>query len=182
MNLSVTGETPRRARILQAALEAIAEYGVSAVTHRKIAQRAEVPLGSLTYYFTGIDALLEEALSGFAREMSQTYQAYLAQATSQREACEALTKVICGAQITTPENMELMYQLYAYASRRPALKTIMQEWMQRSQQILEVWFDPVTARALDAFIEGMTLHYVVDRKPLSEADIRGVVLRLAGIA
>jgi len=181
MNLSAIGEPPRRERILRATLEAIEEYGISGVTHRKIAQRAEVPLGSMTYYFTGIDALLEEALSGFARDMSQTYQAYLAKAASPQEACEALTQVICGAQITTPENMELMYQLYAYANRRPALKAIMQAWMQRSQQILEVWFDPITARALDAFIEGMTLHYVVDRKPLSEAEIREMVLRLARV-
>ena len=181
MNLSATGEVTRREQILHATLEAIAEYGISGVTHRKIAQRADVPLGSMTYYFTGIDALLEEALSDFARQMSQTYRDYLAQATSQRAACEALTQVICGAQITTPKNMELMYQLYAYASRRPGLKAIMQEWMQRSQQILEAWFDPATARALDAFIEGMTLHYVIDRQPLSEAEIRAMVLRLAGL-
>lgn len=30
----------------------------------------------------------------------------------------------------------------------------MQNWMQRSQQTLEQWFEPGTARALDAFIEG----------------------------
>ena len=30
----------------------------------------------------------------------------------------------------------------------------MQNWMQRSQQTLEQWFEPWTARALDAFIEG----------------------------
>ena len=37
-----------------------------------------------------------------------------------------------------------------------------------------------TARALDAFIEGMTLHFVVDREPLSRADIRAMVGRIAG--
>ena len=182
MNVPVTEALSRREHILHAALETIADYGVSGVTHRKIAERAGVPLGSLTYYFSGIDALLEEALSGFAREMSDDYQAWLSQAASQREACEALTQVICGAQITTPRNMELMYQLYAYASRRPALKAIMQAWMGRSHQILGAWFDPVTAKALDAFIEGMTLHYVIDKAPLCEAEIRQTVLRLAGLA
>ncbi len=47
----------------------------------------------------------------------------------------------------------------------------MQNWMQRSQQTLEQWFEPGTARALDAFIEGMTLHFVTDRKPLSREEI-----------
>jgi DNA-binding transcriptional regulator YbjK len=43
-------------------------------------------------------------------------------------------------------------------SKKPMLKSVMQNWMRTSQTTLERWFDPVTARALDAFIEGMTLH------------------------
>lgn len=38
--------------------------------------------------------------------------------------------------------------------RSAALKTVMQDWMKMSQTTLEQWFDPATARALDAFIEG----------------------------
>ena len=36
------------------------------------------------------------------------------------------------------------------------------------------------ARGLDAFIEGMTLHFVTDRAPLSKAAIRMMVGQLAG--
>lgn len=39
---------------------------------------------------------------------------------------------------------------------------------------------PDTARGLDAFIEGMTLHFVTDRAPLSKAAIRMMVGQLAG--
>ena len=56
----------------------------------------------------------------------------------------------------------------------------MQNWMHRSQQTLEQWFDPATARALDAFIEGMTLHFVTDRQPLAREEIRKMVGRIAG--
>ncbi len=55
--------------------------------------------------------------------------------------------------MTTARNMELMYQLYAFCSSQPALKAVMQHWMRRSQQTLEQWFEPATARGLDAFIE-----------------------------
>ncbi len=48
----------RRERILQATLDTIAAHGIHAVTHRKIATCANVPLGSLTYYFSGIEALI----------------------------------------------------------------------------------------------------------------------------
>ncbi len=59
--------------------------------------------------------------------------------------------MIYSSQVATPDNRELMDQLYARASQKPLLNTVMQHWMQRSQQTLEQWFEPGTARALDAF-------------------------------
>ncbi len=170
----------RREKILQATLETIAIHGISAVTHRKIAHCAGVPLGSLTYYFTGLDALLEEAFSGFTEQMSVQYLAFFQDVQDRNEAAEAVAELIFSAQMTTVRNMELMYQLYAYMSKKPVLKGVMQNWMRRSQHTLESWFDPVTARALDAFIEGMTLHFVVDRQPLTRDEIRHMVARIAG--
>ncbi|MGL5240569.1 MAG: TetR/AcrR family transcriptional regulator, partial [Kluyvera ascorbata] len=96
------------------------------------------------------------------------------------DACDAVAELIFTSQVTTPRNMTLMYQLYALASSTPSMKAIMQNWMQRSQQTLAQWFDPVTARALDAFIEGMTLHLVTDCQPLAREDIRKMVGRIAG--
>ena len=169
----------RREKIVQATLKAIVIHGIHGVTHRKIAMIAEVPLGSMTYYFAGIDDLLLEAFSCFTHTMSQQYQDFFADVADAQAACHAITDMIYGSQVTTPDNMELMYQLYAFASRKPALKTVMQNWMLRSQQTSEQWFNPVTARALDAFIEGMTLHFVTDKKPLQREDILMMVERIA---
>ena len=170
----------RRERILQATLETISQHGIQAVTHRKIATCADVPLGSMTYYFNGIDALLEEAFTGFTQEMLVQYQEFFTEVTTPAQACDAITQLIFSAQVATTHNMGLMYQLYAFVGCSPALKNVMQNWMQGSQKVLEQWFDPSTARALDAFIEGMTLHFVTDREPLSKAGIREMVGRIAG--
>lgn len=171
----------RREKIIQATLEAVKTYGVHAVTHRKIAAIAQVPLGSMTYYFAGMDALLSEAFTLFTENMSRQYQDFFAQVTDAEGACQAITEMIYGSQVTTPDNMALMYQLYAYASDKPALKIVMQNWMQRSQNTLAQWFDAQTARALDAFIEGMTLHFVTDRTPLAREAILQMVKRIAGV-
>lgn len=64
-------------KIVQATLKAIVIHGIHGVTHRKIAMIAEVPLGSMTYYFAGIDDLLLEAFSCFTHTMSQQYQDFL---------------------------------------------------------------------------------------------------------
>ncbi len=68
-------------KIIQATLEAVKIHGVHAVTHRKIAAIAQVPLGSMTYYFAGMDALLSEAFTLFTENMSRQYQDFFAQVT-----------------------------------------------------------------------------------------------------
>ncbi len=120
----------RREKIIQATLEAVKLYGIHAVTHRKIATLAGVPLGSMTYYFSGIDELLLEAFSSFTEIMSRQYQAFFSDVSDAQGACQAITDMIYSSQVATPDNMELMYQLYALASRKPLLKTVMQNWMQ----------------------------------------------------
>lgn len=51
----------RRSRIIDAALDVIAEKGVAGTTHRRVAAMADVPLGSMTYRFHSMDELLREA-------------------------------------------------------------------------------------------------------------------------
>jgi len=101
----------RRERILQATLDTIAEHGLNAVTHRKIASCAGVPLGSMTYYFSGMDALLEEAFTWFTQQMSLHYREFFAVVTGPEIAFESITTLIYLSQFTTPHNMVLMYQL-----------------------------------------------------------------------
>lgn len=69
----VTGNTRgelRRRLILDTTLRLIADGGVDSVTHRRVAEAATIPLGSMTYYFESRDHLLREA-----------FDHYLAQAT-----------------------------------------------------------------------------------------------------
>lgn len=61
----------RRKKILQAAGELIEEIGISAVTHRKVAERARVPLGSTTQYFKSLTDMLAEALTGLEEEREE---------------------------------------------------------------------------------------------------------------
>ena len=61
----------RRRKILQAAGELIKEIGISAVTHRKVAERARVPLGSTTQYFASLTDMLADALIGLEEEREE---------------------------------------------------------------------------------------------------------------
>ncbi len=66
-----------------------------------------------------------ESFYTFHREHVARQYGIFAQVTD-AEGVRAITEMIYGSQVTTPDNMALMYQLYAYASDKPALKTVMQ--------------------------------------------------------
>src|ERR1700757_734856 len=58
----------RRNEILEAALRIVADGGPDAITFRRVADRAQVPLGSLTYYFDSREDLLREAFRLYLSE------------------------------------------------------------------------------------------------------------------
>jgi len=51
----------RRDAIVRAAAELILSEGPAGVTHRTVAAQADVPLAATTYYFSGLDELVETA-------------------------------------------------------------------------------------------------------------------------
>ena len=52
----------RREALLEAVLKIVAEVGPDAVTHRRVAEVAELPLASTTYWFDSKEHLLTAAL------------------------------------------------------------------------------------------------------------------------
>ena len=170
----------RRQRIVDATLSVIAEQGVTGTTHRRIASAAGVPLGSVTYYFDTLDTLLRTAFVQLAQQSSDAFATRLAQATDRDTAKAAVVAIIAESIWATPQTLLLSYELYAYAARHPPVAAVMQQWMQNSRTALERFFDPLTARALDALVEGIGIHNSIDANPLSLPDIRVIVERVAG--
>jgi len=58
----------RREQILEAALWIIGEEGLRGLTYRSVAERANIPLGSTTYYYSSIKALYLDAYDFFLKE------------------------------------------------------------------------------------------------------------------
>lgn len=148
----------RSERIAAAALEVIAEYGVAGTTYRKVAAAAGVPLGAVSYYFTSMEALLTAAFTRLADETSQVFAQRIADAHSKEEACEAVVDIIFGDVTSSSRTLLLSYELYGFASRHPAMASVMNIWMNKSRRALARHFSPTAAVALDALIEGITIH------------------------
>jgi len=165
----------RKSRIIDATIDVIAEVGVAGTTHRRIAAAADVPLGSLTYHFTGLDDLLEQAFARHAERMSPAYEAHFEGVRTQDDLIDAVTALINGGAGADNRDWTIAYELYLAALRNPALRTVTDSWMRRSRAVLERFVDPVTARGIDALIEGLVMHMTLSTAPFSRADTRTIV-------
>lgn len=170
----------RRQRIIDATLSVIADHGTAATTHRRIAEAAQVPLGSVTYYFATLEELLTAAFLQLAADSSTAFRRRLEAATDRAEACTAVIDIIANQIWAEPRTLLLSYELYAFAARHPPIGAVMQNWMDNSRGALSRFFDPLTARALDALIEGIGIHNSIDRAPLERDAIKTIVERIAG--
>jgi DNA-binding transcriptional regulator YbjK len=170
----------RKSRIIDAAIDVIAEHGLAGTTHRRIAAVADVPLGSLTYHFSGLDDLLEQAFTRHAERMSPLYEAHFDEAQTREQLIEAITDLIHGDAGANPHDWAVAYELYLAALRNPALRTVTESWMRRSRGVLERFVDPVTARGVDALIEGLVMHMTLSTATFSRADTRTIVNRILG--
>jgi DNA-binding transcriptional regulator YbjK len=169
----------RRDRIIQACLDVIAEEGVAGTSHRKVAAAAGVPLGSMTYHFSGMEDLLHQAFDRFSQAVSERFEQRMAGAgdfeAAKRAVVDLATHDVAGDQ----RELILTHELYTLAAREPAFRDITNTWMARSRRALEQHFDPGTARLLDAMIEGLAIHRSLDTEPHDPAAVATAVERIA---
>lgn len=92
----------------------------------------------------------------------------------------ALTDLILLDLLGSPRELVLAYGRYSAAIRRPALMAITQAWMNRSQRALQRHLDRATARAVDALIEGLTLHSALATTPMTSLQVHRALSRAVG--
>jgi DNA-binding transcriptional regulator YbjK len=121
---------PRRQEILEAALRVIGAGGVNSVTHRAVAQEANVALASTTYYFDSKDALVEEALELMIARSIECVRRYTGGAARISHA-ELIDRMVGFAdeQINDPAALVLaQYELMLEAGREEYLRPLSRRW------------------------------------------------------
>jgi DNA-binding transcriptional regulator YbjK len=163
----------RRDRIIDSCLDVIAQVGVAGASHRVVAKAADVPLGSMTYHFNGMDELLSEAFTRFANGVANRFEKRMAQAEDRDSARAAVVAIITEDIFSGPRE-----QVITLAARDPSARAITTAWMQRSRAALERFFDSDTACMLDALIEGLSIHRALDRQPRDASEVVEAVSRI----
>jgi DNA-binding transcriptional regulator YbjK len=134
-----TPDTPRprgaarREALLEAVLRIVAEVGPDAVTHRRVAEEAGLPLASTTYWFDSKEHLLTAALElaadrDTARLLAQAAESTCRGADALDAAVAAIAAPLDEGLAASRGSLTATYALLLEAARRPALREISGRW------------------------------------------------------
>lgn len=122
----------RREALLDAVLQIVAAVGPEAVTHRRVAETAGLPLASTTYWFESKEAMLAAAFTlAFERDI-----AWLRTRTLELSTSDAPLQAAVDLASGSPESHQhpgrgslvAAYALWLEAARRPALREVNRQW------------------------------------------------------
>ncbi|WP_405932693.1 TetR/AcrR family transcriptional regulator [Streptomyces sp. NBC_00827] len=168
----------RRQRIIDAAIRVVGAKGIAGLSHRSVAAEADVPLGSTTYHFKTLDELMVAALrqanEGFAKVVAARGAFEDPRADLAGELAALIGEWLAGERT----GVELEYELYLAALRRPALRPVAAEWVQGLAEPLARCTDPLTARALVALVDGICLQVLLTGTAYDEGYAREVLGRV----
>ncbi len=123
----------RREALLEAVLKIVAEVGADAVTHRRVAEVAGLPLASTTYWFDSKEHLLTAALELAAeRDMARLQEFAVKPIDPQADpltlAVDAILDPVDESLQGTRGSLIATYALMLEAARRPTLRAITRRW------------------------------------------------------
>jgi TetR/AcrR family transcriptional regulator, regulator of biofilm formation and stress response len=155
-----------RERILRATVELIGREGVAAVTNRRVATRAGVALGSLTYHFPSQVDLLRESLLLFVGEEVARQEAIAAELRRTRPSVEQVAAEVERVVEESGDRIQQLaeVELHLQAARDPALQEASLRCFEAYEgvaatalEMLEVPEPERHARSIVALMYGMAL-------------------------
>lgn len=167
----------RRRAIIAAAAELIVEQGASAITHRSVASRAGVALGSTTQYFASLDELRELALQilaeGIDEELAQV-EDQLLPLKGAPERCAVIIHDFLRDSRQVRADLELM----TAGMKDPRLRDLALRWTDRLTEILSRHLDRDIALAIVLYLDGVTLHAGLHDEPVAAEPIARTIRAL----
>ena len=181
MSRAPRGEA-RRGLILEAALQVVGEVGPDALTHRRVAQVAGVPLAATTYWFASKADLLAEAYRLAARRETDRVEALadeaVAAGVAPQDVAPLLTRIAAADVAAGRTALIAAYALWIEAARRPELRDIERGWTEANvaavERVLRAAGRPrpaLDAHILVAVLDGLVLEQVATDDPGYARDV-----------
>ena len=177
----------RRELIVEAALAVVAEIGPDALTHRRVAAEAGVPLAATTYWFASKDQLVLEAFELAAeRDLARLAASMDVVATWTRETLADELAQVLHRQLTEHRGTTIVdCSLWVETVRRPELRALAERWSEayfRFHADLLQTIAPATtdddARLITAALDGLLTQELAHEPRADRAPLAPLVQRL----
>lgn len=157
----------RRRAIAQAAAELLLFEGPKSVTHRSVAKKAQVPLGSTTQYFSSINELKRAGYDVISRGVERGYDELIAQSEKAKNDSEALAVCIYD-YVTNIEEVRADMVLSAAAIKDEELRALLERNNERYEASLKQYMSDNQAKMISAFTNGLMLETGIFAHQFSE--------------
>lgn len=154
---------------------------MAGTTHRHIAARADVPLGSITYHFASLADLQTQAFTRHVELQSAVFEDLFEGVETHEQFVDVLVDLVHGGP-ARHRSAVLGFELHLAALRNPGLRALTQEWTEDSRTVLARFTGPDSAARLDALLEGMIMHALLTTAPESRERTRDAIDRTFGSA
>ena len=161
MTSKTSSDSTKRA-IVKAAGDILVAEGFAAVTHRSVADKAGVPLGSTTYHFKDKSDLIYEVFKNlFENEKRRRENISVPKRGTPLEIARYVNDLLIPPEFRTKRKMALMYQRIMEATQDAKLKKLLdhdqyQIALELSQK-LETWKVSLTPGFIQALFDGRVL-------------------------
>ncbi|MFB7499369.1 TetR/AcrR family transcriptional regulator [Streptomyces sp. NPDC056161] len=166
----------RRTRILDAALDVLVTDGTAGITHRKVAARADVPLGSVTYHFSSLAELQAQAFAWYVEQRTAEFEELFTKVEAHQDLVEVLVELVQGGP-SRRRSAVLGFELHLAALRDPTLRALTQKWTKDSRAVLARFTGPEIAGRLDALLEGLIMHALLATEPEPREATRAAIVQ-----
>lgn len=158
-----------RSRLVEAAIEQVADEGMRGLTHRRVEQRAGVSQGLVKYHFGTLDGLTEAVVHHMAdleltsvMAIDPTRQAFALESGQMPDEVWQAARAAYDSIIARPDLVRARFELYLHAARNPDLQEIIRAGRERFIDAVADSLpspDPrAGARMILALVNGLLLH------------------------
>lgn len=143
----------RKAALINATMEIIAEHGLSNVTSQKVAGAADMTAAMVNFHFNGKTDLLHSTLQFIASEFTQAHEKVTSLSLAPQEMLKALLDVSYSEQLSDFRKIAVWYAFYSEARSRADYTKICSE---HDDAYYQSYHDPIkkmclsSERAMDA--------------------------------
>lgn len=181
-------DLPAREKILRAVLDLIPAHGADRVTHRLVSAEASVSPGTVTYHFSSIDDLMEEAFHLYMADFrTGLFSALEARPLRTREDIAGFLMTMVATDPDEADMARIEYAMLGFAQRLPAFHDEVADWSRLLEEAISKALEGLghpspnkTATRLLRHCRGTEFDVMARRKATDIAELRTDLLALIG--